>query len=92
MTNESSHEGKYTYRFRCWARSVRKTPETALVRDEDGVPQNLFEFSLWLQACWREWSRLKGYHRIAGRRLDDPLPDSAHREFDLWLAEKVGQA
>jgi hypothetical protein len=75
---------EYVYRFKCWATMIDKTPETALERDEDGVPYNLYEFSLWIQAMWSAWRKLNGL------KWDAPLWDEDHQRFDTWLAQRVG--
>jgi hypothetical protein len=63
---------------------IDKTPETALERDEDGVPHNLYEFSLWIQAMWSAWLKLNKLPR------DHPASNEDHQEFDVWLARRVG--
>jgi hypothetical protein len=75
---------EYTYRFKCWAAAISKTPETALKRDEDGVPLNLYVFSLWIQDHWSKWRKLNGVKQY------DPISEEDHRQFDIWLAKKVG--
>lgn len=74
---------KYNYRFKCWATAIGKTPETALEFDDEGIPRNLYEFSLWIQRCWSEWRKLNGFKR------NDPVWGEHHDQFDAWLGNKV---
>lgn len=64
--------------------TIGKPTETALERDDEGTPLNLYKFSLWIQACWSEWRKLNGFGRY------DPISDEDHRQFDIWLGQKVG--
>jgi hypothetical protein len=75
---------EYTYRFKCWAAAIDKPVESALERDDEGTPLNLYEFSLWIQAMWSAWRKLNGL------RWDAPLWDEDHQLFDAWLGQKAG--
>lgn len=75
---------EYTHRFKCWATAINKIPAEALDRDEEGTPLNLYAFSLWIQERWSEWLKLNG------RSRDNPLWDEDHKQFDTWLAQRVG--
>jgi hypothetical protein len=72
---------EYTPRFKLWAESIGKKPEDAIERDEHGTPMNLFEFSLWIQARWRDW------HAEHPGRLG--VSDEDHASFDAWLENLV---
>lgn len=75
---------EYTHRFKCWTTAIDKTPKIALEFDEDGIPHNLYEFSLWIQERWLEWRKLNGFKK------DDVMWDEHHNQFDVWLGQKVG--
>lgn len=76
-------EKKWNPRYAAYAKASGKFPGDQLASDMQEFPDAcMMNFSIWIQAQWFEWRKMKNITR------DIFLSDADHQEFDVWLNSK----
>ena len=81
---------EWTPRYKLYSKLNGKTPEEMLQHDDEAWPGGIVcGFSLWIQACWREFAKLHGCSNT--NKVCLKLGVRTHPEFDEWLTGKVAE-